>query len=147
MQKDTEHIALWRELAAQTQREHDREAARLQAQLGELRQELEDRPEKHIVTYIDADELATARDEKTRAFTARLRAFQTLAEILALHRERTSGHCQCGAPFADCKVAQILYGNDTFTRWIDDQVSRLQLYRDCDLPGNFPARFDPRWRR
>jgi hypothetical protein len=84
VQKDKEHIALWRALAAQTQREHDREAGRLQAQLDGLRQELEDRPEKHIVTYVDADELATARDERSHAFRARLRSFQTLAEILTV---------------------------------------------------------------
>jgi len=42
-------MAMWRELTAQTQREHDREATQLQAQLGDLRQQLGDRPEKHIV--------------------------------------------------------------------------------------------------
>jgi hypothetical protein len=70
-----------------------------------------------------------------------------LAEILAPHRERSPGRCQCGQPFSGCQIAQILYGYQTFMRWVDDQVVRLRRDRICDLPDDFTARFDPRWER
>ena len=147
MQKDKEHIELWRSLVARRQREHGREVKQLEAQLDCLRQELDDRPEKHVVKYIDADILEAANQEKSRAFRSRLRAYQALAEILALHRERTPGHCQCGDSFPDCQVAQILYGYQNFTHWVDDQIIRQRRERISDLPADFPARYDPRWKR
>jgi hypothetical protein len=147
MQKDKEHIGLWRALAIQREHEHNREASRLEAQLKELRQELQDRPEKPVIKYIDADKITTAEEEKSRAFRSRLRSFQALAQILALHRERSPGRCQCGQAFLDCRVAQILYSYQAFMGWIDDQLTRLRRHGACDLPDDFPARFDPRWRR
>ena len=147
MQKDTEHIELWRSLVTRREREHNRKVNQLQAELGLLSQKLDERPEKHVVKYIDADLLERANDEKSRAFRSRLRAYQELAEILALHRERTSGRCQCGDSFPDCRVAQILYGYKNFMQWVDDQIIRLRREGTCDLPDNFPARFDPKWKR
>jgi hypothetical protein len=147
MLQDKEHKDLWRSLSSQQLREHQQQVARLEANLSELKQELNDRPEKPVVKYIGADELEAANDETSRAFRSRLRSYQTLAEILALHRERTPERCACGQPFGDCKVAQILSQHQAFTDWVDDQVSRLNSHSSCDLPTNFPARFNPRWRR
>lgn len=143
--RDEDHIELWRALLNARVRKLGGEIVHLRSQLAAAQQELEARPEKEILKYVGRDEINAALEEAQRAFASRQRAWQALAEIQCLHRERNNGQCQCGIRFSECKEAQIIARYPALVNWVKGELGRLNRGFDSDLPEKHPARFDFKW--
>jgi hypothetical protein len=147
MERDRVHIGLWRSLSQSHAHAHRTEAARLRSRITELEQELADRPEKEVVSYVGEDEIRGANEEAGRAFRSRERAWQALCEIRVLHRERDEGRCQCGLRIDRCQIAEIVARYPALLKWEAEQIRRLRSndWRGHMLPDGHPAVLDRNW--
>lgn len=144
LQSDRDHLRLWRELLADHDDQHAREATGLRERIDALEQQLRDRPERVVDRYVDLGELQLARAEADRAFRSREHAWQALTEIRLLHREDDAGQCRCGTRADKCPVALIVDRYPALRAWEDEQVDRLRRGESHALPDGHPAVLDRR---
>jgi uncharacterized protein (DUF3084 family) len=102
------HIELWQEFARSQQRAFNVKEDQLKNRIGQLEQELRDRPTQTVDRYVNLEELEEARKEAERAFRSRENAWQALCMIRLKHREGQPGQCRCGLRLDRCEVALIV---------------------------------------
>lgn len=151
--RDADHCHMWRlETERRVAVEHAANAAELQAartRVAELETELAERPERVRTVHADADTLREAAQERDDAYRKRDWAFQTLSEVRLEHGDRGNGRCRCSLPLDKCGTAAIVDQYPALRSWEHKQwllLTDSYSSRQCLLPENHPARFDPHWK-
>ena len=171
MQRDADHIGLWKSAFGVAKEDHfvelnrlknlitqrDREIAALQTEVEDLHQVVrvgvEDASPLAVQQWFASDRVAQANDQRDAAYRSRDHAYRALWAADHLHHEDEwrDGYCSCGQPAAQCKeLGAISPVVTTLHRWEHTQLERLYRGLDHGLPDEHPEvlKLSPRgWRR
>lgn len=126
-----------------------------EAEIAQLRLELDQRPIHVVEKWVDADELEEAHELARRAYSGREHAFRQLCLIHMNHHEVRGERCSCGRSIADCDVVGVVEGYRALLRWERAQEEREERGRPHQLPYEYvrklgrrtsdddPHEFDP----
>lgn len=152
--RDQDHYEQWQHDAELLHEGHRAELARrdesiaeLQATVGELRVELDERPVRVVRENLDQETVDQANDERQRAFAARDSAYRLIAQFRAAHHDTGRGTCKCGMSVEKCEVTELINSDRSYLRWEARQLETIRLHGSYSskLPRGHPALINPRW--
>jgi len=159
LQRDSDHINLWRselqlEQEARTaeRRQAKASAESREAELLRMRQELSDmrgalkadldaRPVASVEKWYQGLEIQTALQEKEQAYRSRDNALSIIWNLDKLHHDHPSKdhYCSCDKRTSQCEEWKVLERTRAFLyKWEDQQVQRLKKDLPHGLPDDHP---------
>lgn len=137
---------MWWDLLDRVEEMHRLTVDTLDQRIADLTVQLEERPVREIDKVINQEAFDEVRADMQRAFRQRDNAYETVLQLLLIHRlDETGKTCRCGQPASSCDVATVLEDVRGMVRgWERKQIELFRADHDHRLPDNHPAVLDQR---